>query len=207
MINFLLTGTILGLSAGFAPGPLLTLVISETLRHGTRSGLKVALAPVITDLPIIALTMLLLRELAGFKLVMAAISGLGGLVVLYLGIRAFRTRGLEIIPAAPKVNPLLKGIAVNLLSPHPYLFWLSVGGPLTMKAREHGLGAATGFVLSFYVLLVGSKLLLAGLVGGSRAFLRGRVYLLTIRGLGLLLILLAGALFREGFLLLGLGSL
>ncbi|MFC1515262.1 hypothetical protein ACFL7E_00730 [Thermodesulfobacteriota bacterium] len=34
MISYLTTGIILGLSAGFAPGPLLTLVITESLQHG-----------------------------------------------------------------------------------------------------------------------------------------------------------------------------
>lgn len=56
MIDFLTIGAALGLSAGLAPGPLLTLVISETLQHGVKSGVKVALAPVITDLPITLLT-------------------------------------------------------------------------------------------------------------------------------------------------------
>ncbi len=204
MINFLLTGTILGLSAGFAPGPLLTLVVSETLRHGTRSGLKVALVPLITDLPIIILTLFILRQLSGFNLVMAAISGLGGLVVLFLGIKALRTGTTpEINPAPPKIGALFKGIAVNFLSPHPYLFWLSVGGPLMIKAGEHSLAAAAGFILSFYAMLVGAKLGMAVLIGKSRSFLSGPLYVLIVKGLGLLLILLALALFREGLLLLG----
>ncbi|MFO7605541.1 MAG: LysE family transporter [Desulfurivibrionaceae bacterium] len=203
MINFLLTGTILGLSAGFAPGPLLTLVVSETLRHGTRSGLKVALAPLITDLPIIILTLFILRQLSGFNLIMAAISGLGGLVVLFLGIQALRTGALEINPAPPKIDALLKGVAVNFLSPHPYLFWLSVGGPLTIKAGGHSFATAAGFVLSFYAMLIGAKLGLAVLIGRSRSFLAGPIYVVIVKGLGLLLILLALALFREGLLLLG----
>jgi len=49
---------VLSVSAGFAPGPLLTLVISETLQHDIKSGVKVALAPIITDLPIIILSKL-----------------------------------------------------------------------------------------------------------------------------------------------------
>ena len=55
MISFLTTGAILGLSAGFAPGPLLTLVVSETLRYNVKEGIKVALAPIVTDLPIVVL--------------------------------------------------------------------------------------------------------------------------------------------------------
>jgi len=41
---FLSAGFLLGLSGGLAPGPLLTLVASETLRHGVRVGIGAALA-------------------------------------------------------------------------------------------------------------------------------------------------------------------
>ena len=37
MTEFFTIGIVLGLSAGFAPGPLLTLVISETLQHDIKS--------------------------------------------------------------------------------------------------------------------------------------------------------------------------
>jgi threonine/homoserine/homoserine lactone efflux protein len=60
MIAVLLTGAVLGFSAGVAPGPLLVFVISETLRFGVRSGFKVPAAPLITDPPIIVLTLLLI---------------------------------------------------------------------------------------------------------------------------------------------------
>lgn len=65
-----------------------------------------ALAPVITDLPIIGLTLLFLTKLAGFNTIMGVISGLGGLVILYLGIQVIRARGIEIIPAPPKIDSL-----------------------------------------------------------------------------------------------------
>ena len=73
MVNFLAMGSILGLSAGFAPGPLLTLVISETLQHDIRAGVKVALAPIVTDLPIIMLTLFILVKLSGFHKVLGII--------------------------------------------------------------------------------------------------------------------------------------
>ncbi|MFO1421061.1 MAG: hypothetical protein U1F59_09060 [Candidatus Competibacteraceae bacterium] len=37
---------------------------SETLHHGARAGISVALAPLLTDLPIILAVLLLLRPLA-----------------------------------------------------------------------------------------------------------------------------------------------
>jgi len=56
MISFFMTGTLLGLSAGIAPGPLLTLVISETLQKDIKAGIRVALAPMFTDVPIIVIS-------------------------------------------------------------------------------------------------------------------------------------------------------
>jgi threonine/homoserine/homoserine lactone efflux protein len=204
MITYILSGMLLGLSAGFTPGPLLTLVVSETLQHGTRAGVKVALAPILTDLPIIALTLFILGRLSDFNTVMAGVSFLGGLVVMFLGYQGLRTKGLVVNPDQPRVDSLLKGIIVNLLSPYPYLFWLGVGAPIMLKGAELSLAAAVGFVLSFYVLLVGSKLVLALLVGRSRALVTGRAYLLVMKGLGLLLVLFAIFLFREGWSLLDL---
>jgi threonine/homoserine/homoserine lactone efflux protein len=99
---------------------------------------------------------------------------------------------------------LQKGILVNALSPHPYLFWLTVGGPTTIKAMNLGLPAAISFVLSFYVLLVGAKIVLAVLVGKTRSFLLGNTYVFTMRTLGLIMIILAAVLFRDGLQLLGL---
>jgi len=52
--SFFVTGTALGMGSGLTPGPLSTLAITQTLQHGPREGAKICLAPVITDLPIVA---------------------------------------------------------------------------------------------------------------------------------------------------------
>jgi threonine/homoserine/homoserine lactone efflux protein len=202
MITFLVTGSILGLSAGFAPGPLLVLVISETLQHGLKAGMKVALAPVLTDLPIIVFSLLVLVKLSRFHNILAIISILGAFFILYLGIKNIKIKGVHIDKETSPQRSLQKGILVNALSPHPYLFWLTVGGPTTIKAMDLGLLTACAFVLCFYILLVGSKIILALLVGRSRSYLQGNTYIYTMRMLGLVLILLAGFLFQDGLHLL-----
>ena len=82
MIHFMTIGAFLGLSAGFAPGPLLALVITETLQHDIKSGLKVALAPMITDLPIIIVTLFFLSKLSNFHEILGIISLIGGCFIL-----------------------------------------------------------------------------------------------------------------------------
>ena len=203
MIKFLSTGTILGLSAGFAPGPLLALVISETLQHDMKAGFKVALAPILTDLPIIMLTLFLLAKVSSFHTVLGVISVMGALFVLYMGYESIRTKGVNIDPTDFSPTSLKKGVIVNALNPHPYLFWLTVGAPITMKAKDQGIYEALAFVGSFYVMLVGAKIALALLVGKSRSFLTDNMYIYTMRCLGLVLIGFALFLFMDGLKLAG----
>jgi len=84
MFEFLSAGILLDLAAGFAPRPLLVLVISETLRHNIKAGIKVSIAPLITDIPIIVLSLFVLNRLANFKAILGCISIFGGLFTFYL---------------------------------------------------------------------------------------------------------------------------
>ncbi len=70
MLKVLLAGGALGLAAGFAPGPLLTMVISQTISHGFREGVKTAFSPIITDLPIVLVSTLLVSGFYGLKSVL-----------------------------------------------------------------------------------------------------------------------------------------
>lgn len=203
MIHYLTVGTILGLSAGLAPGPLLTLVISETILHDVKAGIKVALAPLITDLPIIVLTVFILSRLSGFHGILGVISLIGGILVMVMGIQGIKARGLDLDIQKARPKSLIKGVLVNMLSPHPYLFWLSVGAPTMTRANDENIFAAAAFVTSFYFLLIGSKITLAILVGKSKTFLRGRVYIYTMKFLGFALCALAIFLFKDGLSLLG----
>ena len=202
MINFLFIGIILGLSAGFSPGPLLTLVISETLRHGIRSGIKVALAPIVTDLPIVLISLFILANLANFHTILGIISLGGGIFLLLLGYQSLKTQGVN--PDIPLTSPksLTKGVFTNLLSPHPYLFWLTIGAPTITNAMNSHPFAGIAFIGSFYFCLVGAKIAVAILTGKSRSFLTGNSYRVMIRCLGLFLIILAGKLFYDGLKLL-----
>lgn len=204
-MHFLTIGIILGLSAGFSPGPLLALVIAETLQHGINAGIRVALAPLITDVPIVILSCLVLAKLAQSSLILGVVSIGGSAVVFYMGLSNMRTRGVALNLSTEKSKSLAKGILVNFLSPNPYLFWLSVGAPLVTRAlREFGVAAPAAFIAGFYGCLVGAKITLAIVAGKSRSFLTGKGYVYTMRFLGLVLCALALLLVRDGLLLLGL---
>jgi threonine/homoserine/homoserine lactone efflux protein len=202
MVHYLAMGTVLGLSSGFSPGPLLTLVISETLQHDIKAGVKVALAPMITDLPIIILTLFIFSKLSNFHDLLGIISLIGGVFILTMGYQSLRTKGVEINLKERKPKSLIKGVLANATNPNPYLFWLSVGAPTMTQAINQNIYAALAFIISFYFFLVGSKIVLAIFIGKSRFLLSSKAYLFAMRFLGLLLCALAMVLFRDGLTLL-----
>jgi threonine/homoserine/homoserine lactone efflux protein len=204
MLASLIAGTVLGLSAGLSPGPLMSFLISQTLKHGVKEGVKVAFAPFITDVPIILIATFVLTRLASFRAVLGLISLLGGLFVSYLAYESFRTSRLDTSLQDAVPQSLSKGAIVNALNPHPYLFWLSVGAPMIIKAWAASPLTAAAFVTGFYVCLTGAKIGLAVLVGKSRQLLMGRAYGYLMRVLGVLLAIFAFLLFRDGLGLLGL---
>ena len=202
MDHFLTSGLLLGLSAGFAPGPLLALIISETLEHGIKEGIKVAMAPIITDAPIVLLALFMVSEIANFDQVLGFISICGGIYISYLGYKSLLSVGMQLKLNANKPQSLKKGIIANFLSPNPYLFWFTVGAPIVVRAAEQSIQFSLIFLASFYLLLIGIKVILAIMVGKSRNFLSGPVYINTMRCLGGLLVLFAVILFRDGIMLL-----
>src|SRR5687767_9374273 len=88
------TALALGLPAGVAPGPLLTLVITHTLRHGLREGIKVAAAPLITDPPIAVLCAWVLSGATAAAMLPWLSIG-GGLFVAWLGVTTWRASADE----------------------------------------------------------------------------------------------------------------
>ncbi len=197
MIDYLLSGTVLGLSAGLAPGPLLTLVLVETLQHDWRAGIKVACAPLLTDLPIILVTLFVLAQLPRVNIVLGMISLAGALLLLFMACKSLRSSRISLDQQNRQARSLSKGVFVNFLSPHPYLFWLTVGGPLVMKASGQSSFSVLAFIGTFYFFLIGAKISLALLAGRSKILLAGRLYLFVMRFLGLLLGGLALILFRD----------
>ncbi|MEN6617670.1 MAG: LysE family transporter [Syntrophorhabdus sp.] len=203
MIGYIGIALILGLSSGFAPGPLLALVIAQTLRYGIKEGLNLAFAPLITDAPIIIICIFLVSRFAHIHIVLGSISLAGGLFVLYLAWETFTAKQPLVNVSGPRVRSLGKGITVNALSPHPYLFWITVGAPTAVKAYETNLAASVAFIISFVFFLVSSKVLVAFLVGRTKKIMTGTAYTIIMRFLGIALFIFACFLLRDGLVLFG----
>jgi threonine/homoserine/homoserine lactone efflux protein len=77
VIEFLVYGILFGLVQGLTPGPLITLIFSETLKYGKKEGLKIAISPLITDSLIVSLSLLILSNLSSYTVVIGIISLFG----------------------------------------------------------------------------------------------------------------------------------
>ncbi|MCD6225406.1 MAG: LysE family transporter, partial [Deltaproteobacteria bacterium] len=78
--------------------------------------------------------MFFLKKLTDFHITLGSISIIGGFFVFYLGVEIFRTKGLTISSHSLKNHSIQKGMLVNIISPYPYIFWLSVGSPIILRA-------------------------------------------------------------------------
>ena len=197
----LYSGLVLGFAAGVAPGPLLTLVVSQTLTHGIREGSKVAAAPLVTDLPIILLALWIGGRLSDRPLPLGLLSLVGAGYICFLAWESLNIR-IAHQTSAQAAKSMTKGILTNLLNPHPYLFWITVGTPLLLKTWGAGYWRAAVWLLGFYVMLVGAKIGVALLTGYWRKFLHGRGYLWLNRILGLVLVFFALNLANDGLALM-----
>ena len=201
-IEFLAMGSFLGLAAGMSPGPLLAVTISETLQHGKWEGIKVAISPLITDLPIILAVLFVLSHLTSSDFVIGIIAFFGASYLIYSGIESLNIKKDSVELNLEKKDALKKGVIVNFGNPHPYVFWLSIGGPIIYKSFSTHVWATILFIAGFYIFLVGSKVFVALIVEKSKYFINSKYYFSIIRVLGI-----AQIVFGLTFIKVGLDSL
>ena len=75
---------------------------------------------------------------------------------------------------------------------------------MVLKALNLDIISVPLFILGFYVCLVGSKVLVAIVVGKSRRFLRSTHYIYVIRFLGIVLLIFAALFIQDSLQYFGL---
>lgn len=202
LIEFLAMGSFLGLAAGTSPGPLLAVTISETLQYGKWEGIKVAVSPLITDLPIVLSVLFVLSHLTSYDFIIGIIAFFGASYLIYSGMESLRIKESSVELRLEKKDALKKGVIVNFGNPHPYVFWFSIGGPIIFKTLSTHVSATILFISGFYVFLVGSKVIITLIVEKSKSFINSKYYFLIIHILGI-----AQIIFGLAFIKMGLSSL
>lgn len=170
MWTYVALGVGYGFAAAVQPGPLQTYLISQALLKGWRKSLISALAPLVSDGPIIALCLLVLSQVPiGLQRFLFIA---GGLFVLYLAYGTYKSwRDFDPQVASNEISSggsLLKAALTNILAPGAYLFWTLVTGPILMRGwRETPLNGIS-LLLGFYVTMILSLGAIIILFGSAR---------------------------------------
>lgn len=153
---YLLQGVGYGFAAASQPGPFQTYLISQTLTRGWKRALPASLAPLVSDGPIILLSVLVLSQVPDWLQRILYIAG--GIFVLYLSYGAFNSwrnfEGNQTQPEIPGHQNILKAAMTNALSPGAYIFWTLVTGPILVKGWRETPVNGIGFLAGFYATLI-----------------------------------------------------
>jgi len=153
---YIVQGIGYGFAAAAQPGPFQTYIISQTLTKGWKRTLPAALAPLLSDGPIIAFCLLVLSQVPLWLQRFLYIAG--GLFVLYLAYGAYKS-WKNFDSNVPHIETetqqsVLKAALINTLSPGPYIFWSLVTGPILLAGWSETPLHGAGFLGGFYVTMI-----------------------------------------------------
>ncbi len=143
---------VVGLSGAMAPGPVLTVTISETLKRGFSAGPLIVLGHAILEIILLALVVGGLGPFFEDPIVNQVILITGACVLLWMGTvtvlknkenteRALNAEGTE-----TPYGPVLAGIVLSVSNPFWIIWWISIGMGFITQSLQHGMAG----LLSFY---------------------------------------------------------
>jgi len=160
-------GVGLGFSAAASPGPFQAFLLGQGARLGVRRALPLALAPLVSDGPVVAVMLVLLAGAPPWLL--RGLSVGGGALLLWLAWATVRAAGEPRPEAAGDAaawrSPLLRAALVNAAGPGPWIFWSTVCGPILVEAWRAAPARGLAFLLGFYATLVGGNALVVAAFG------------------------------------------
>jgi threonine/homoserine/homoserine lactone efflux protein len=152
---FLLLAVVISLTGVMLPGPMTAGTIAKGCRD-KHAGIRIATGHAVIEIPLIAAIYLGCGYLISLPYVVEGIRIAGGLMLVYLGFRMFRTIGnmpsqVDGLPSSSFVT----GIVLTAVNPGFYVWWVLVGTNLVVGNVSVGnitVGAAATFGLVGVVL-------------------------------------------------------
>jgi threonine/homoserine/homoserine lactone efflux protein len=167
MLSYIAQGFGYGFTAAVQPGPFQAYVLSQALNRGWRRALPMALAPLLSDGPIIGLVLLVLSQVPDqLQRFLYVASGLFILYLAWGAFKAWRTFDADAqLEGAPSQQSLLKAALMNMINPGPYIFWSLVTGPILLEGWREAPANGIGFLAGFYTAMTASLTALILLFG------------------------------------------
>jgi threonine/homoserine/homoserine lactone efflux protein len=170
VLSYVAFGVSYGFAAAVQPGQLQAYLVAQTMTNGWRRTAPAALAPLLSDVPVVVLVLVILTRVPPLLLHLLQIAG--GIFLLYLALgalKAARTCRQATAAAAPVHQTILNAALVNLLNPNPYLGWALVIGPLLLKAWREAPLSGVALVAAFYLTMILATAAIVMLLGAARS--------------------------------------
>jgi len=129
---------VLSLSGVMMPGPMFAVTVAKSYRSPW-AGTKISIGHAIIEVPIILLIYFGFTQFFQHDAVQIALSLLGGLVIIWLGINMFRARN-DVAQSGKdlKYDAITAGIVMSAINPFFLFWWATVGSMLVMKFTDFG---------------------------------------------------------------------
>jgi threonine/homoserine/homoserine lactone efflux protein len=129
------------------PGPVVTAAIVKGAEH-RHAGAWIAVGHMIIEIPLILGLAAGLSYIFDNLFARIIIGVVGGILLIYIGIRMFKLRGdTEVTKRAFPMHPILAGILTTVTNPYFILWWATIGALLVLEAIRFELLGIILFIL------------------------------------------------------------
>lgn len=145
LLTIFVSAFVVGLSGAMAPGPVLTVTISETLKRGFKAGPLIILGHAVLEIILLTLIGLGLGPFFEHPVVVTIFMSAGGLVLLWMGgqmlltNKRITTEALSATGTESPYGPILAGIVLSVSNPFWIIWWVTIGMGFVTQSLHHGL--------------------------------------------------------------------
>jgi len=191
---FLVSFTI-ALSGALMPGPLLTAVIAESIKHGRKSGPLITLGHGLLEILMVIIILFPLNQFVHNPIILKSIALVGALLLLYSGTKMLLSlKELELefkAETTASSGLVLTGVTMSLSNPYWTIWWLTIGLGLVLSARQVSWLAIGVFFLGHILADLIWYTAISYMVSRGRNYLSRNLYRGVIAVCALLLIVFA----------------
>lgn len=165
----LLMGFTIGLTGALVPGPMLFATIELSLKKGWLAGPEVVFGHILVEL---VLSVLILFGFASFVSsgAISSISIIGGLALVVFGLltakdaKVSASSGISQDTSGLKLtsNPIALGLITSVSNPYFWIWWLTAGSALVLRAYELGAIVSIAYILGHWTADLGWFTVISG---------------------------------------------
>ena len=197
---------VIALTGAMAPGPLLTVTITETVGRGRLSAMMLLVGHAILEAVLLVGFAFGLQEFLGRETVTTVLAVVGGAFLLWMGGRLLfdavagrLSLDLHAEEQPSRFGPVATGAAVSLSNPYWTIWWVTIGVKLASDGLALGPLGVTAFFVGHELADFAWYGLVVLAVHSGRRFLTDRVYRRVIGACAAFLVYLGATFVASAF--------